>query len=316
MDFINQIIAFSPRQYKGEIKTANFIEDYLKKRNITFSIQKFKTKIPFEKKAILRADKKIIPCKSTCFVGGKIPNKNNLISSICEDSGNDNMIKYNINFNPYCNSISCASFYPYPAVAISAKDLKKIINAKEVKGIVEIEQKSYIARNILVGNKINPEIICFAHYDSILTGAWDNASGVSVMMANILQSPSTLKNVLYVFTANEEISYDKIPAYWCKGFRAFEKLYINQIKKAKKIIVIDGVGISPSSWMNKYENLKSTILFKQLDKFMPKIKRLGSSTSKVAKFLYHSELDTIKQIKEKYLVQTHKELNKEILKEL
>jgi hypothetical protein len=314
IDFIQKIVSFSPRQYTGEIKTADFLENYLEKRKIDFSIQKFKTKVPVEKKAILKADDKNIPCKSTCFVSGKIPNKENLISSLCKDFQYDEQLGYNINFNPSCKSISCACFYNYPAVAVAGKDINKILNAKKVEGFVEIEPTTYTARNILVGNKTNPKIICFAHYDSVLTGAWDNASGVSTIMASIIQYPETLKSILYVFIANEEMSYDKEPVYWCKGFRAFEERNLALIEKSKRIIVVDGVGISPSYWMDKYENLKSTIFFRQLKKFMPKIRRLGASTSKFAQYIYHSEQDTIKQIKKKHLIQTCQELHKEISK--
>ena len=314
MRFIKQILKFSPRQYKGEIKTADFLENYLRNRKISFFVQKFKTKFPLEEKAILKADNKKISCKSTSFVSGKIPNKENLISSLCKDFQYDDQLGYNINFNPYCPEISCACFYNYPSVAIASKDLGKIINAKKVWGEVKIKPTTYIARNLLVGNKSEPQIICFAHYDSILTGAWDNASSVSVMMGNILKNPSSLEKTLYVFTVNEEVSYDKKPVYWCRGFREFEKTYQRILRKAKKIIVIDGVGISKSKWMDKYENLISTIFFTNLKGLMPKIKRLGASTSEVAQNLYHSKLDKIGVLKEKYLTQTSNLLKKEIIK--
>lgn len=310
--FIKRLISFSPRQYGGEMKTADFLEDFLQKRHVRFFIQKFNTTVPVEKQAVLKLDGKKISCKSTCFVGGKISGKDNLVSSLSDFD--ENYAKYNINFNPYCSGISCASFYNHPAVAVSHADLNKILKAKKVEGSVKVKPTSYTARNILVGNKKNPEIICFAHYDSISKGAWDNASGVSVIMANIILYPQTLRNTLYVFTANEELSYDKKPAYWCRGFRCFEKTYLNLFKKAKKIIVVDGVGISPSYWMTKYENLQSTIFIENLKKFMPKIKRLGASTSKFAQHLYHSDWDDASQIKMGYLLQTTRQLNKEITK--
>ncbi len=269
IDFIRRIIRFSPRQHFGEIKTADFLETFLQEQNISFSTHKFKTTVPVEKLAILTADGKRIPCKSTCFVSGRIPDKNNVISSISDIE--EDQIPYNINFNPYCRGISCASFYHHPAIAIANKNIEKILKAKEVKGLVDIQPTIYVARNVLVGNRKNPAIICFAHYDSILTGAWDNASGVAILMANILLHPETLENTLYVFIANEEVSYDKKPAYWCRGFRRFESKYLALLQNAKRIIVVDGVGITPSYWMTKRENLTSTIYFNNLDKFMPKI---------------------------------------------
>ncbi|MBS3163102.1 M28 family peptidase [Candidatus Woesearchaeota archaeon] len=310
IQFIKRIIGFSQRQCIGEMKTADFLEDFLHKKKIPFFAQKFRTVVPVEKRAVLKADGKKIPCKSTCFVSGRILNKKVIINSLSEF--NEKKSKYNINFNPHCSEISCASFYHQPAVSIAHKDLKRILKARKVRGLVKIKPTPYIARNILVGNIKNPVIVCFAHYDSILTGAWDNAAGVATMMANIILSQNTLKNTLYVFTANEELSYDKKPAYWCRGFRCFEEKYLDLLKKAKKIIVIDGVGIGPSHWSVKYENLKYTIWINHLKSLKSKMKRLGTKLKSSQK-IYHSKADDISRIKKRYLLQTIKKLNKEIV---
>lgn len=165
-----------------------------------------------------------------------------------------------------------------------------------------------------MGNSKNPKLICFAHYDSLCDGAWDNACGVATIMANIILYPHTLQDTLYVFTANEEVSYDQKPAYRCRGFRCFEKKYIQLLKEAKKIIVVDGVGIGPSYRMTEYARLESTIFIKNLKKFISKIKRLGINTLDSAEHLYHSELDNITQIHEKYVIQTIETLHQEVIK--
>ena len=309
IEFIEKIVSFSPRQYIGEIKTADFIEDFLQKRSIHFHVQKFKTKVPIEKEAFLKADGKVINCKSVSLVSGKIDTKRNITSSFEADE----YIKIpTITFNPYCEGISCGVFfYNAPAVSISRNDVARILKAKNINGFVKVKPMSYVARNILVGNTKNPKFICFAHYDSILTGTWDNAGGVATIMGNILLYPQVLKNTLYVFMANEELSYDK-PAYWCRGFRCFERAYLPLLNGAKKIIVIDGVGITPSYWMTEYVHFRSTILIKNLEKFQSKILRLGASTSKVAKEIYHSELDVSEGIKKEYILQTIKMLHEKI----
>ena len=310
MQFIKKIVDFSPRQYAGEIKTADFIENFLKERKIPFQVQLFKTKVPIEKKAVLKIDGKSINCKSVCFVSGRITKKVKILSSrrqIDEFSKTPAII-----FNPDCKGISCAVFFHnVPAVSVSRKDISKIKNAKNIQGEVKIKPISYTARNILVGNTKNPRSICFAHYDSILTGAWDNAGSNAVLMANILWHPETLKNNLFVFTANEELSYDKKPGYWCRGFRFFENKYLHLLKNVQKIIVVDGVGTHKSYWMKEYKHLWPTILIKNLKKFQPRIIRLGT-TSKTADQFYHSELDNISNIKKKYILQTIEKLNKKV----
>ncbi len=312
IQFITHIVSFSPRQHEGEMKTADFLQGFLQDRNIPFYAQKFTTTVPVQIKASLKADGEEIPCRSVSLVSGDIDNKNQLASS-----GGD-IDEYTttptITFNPYCEVISCAVFFHNaPALAVARGNVDKILRAKKIQGTVQVKPTKYIARNILVGNTVNPKTICFAHYDCILTGAWDNAGGVASMMGAILSAPQSLQDTLFVFTANEELSYDKKPAYWCRGFRQFEKKYLSLLERAEKIIVVDGVGISPSYWMTEYRHLESTILINNLKKLLPKTMRLGASTSKVASAIYHSEADTPSGIKSKYILQTIKQLTEKIL---
>jgi len=311
IEFIKKVVSFSPRQGQGEIDTADFLENFLRERNVSFKIQKFKTTIPIEKQASLKVDGKKIKCQSISLVSGKISNKNNILSSFGEV---DEYTKLpTITYNPYAQEITRGVFFQNaPAIAISREDVDAVLKAKNIRGFVKVNPEKHTARNILVGNTKNPRYICLAHYDSLSAGAWDNAGGVAVIMGNILIYPQAIKSTLFVFVANEELSYDKIPGYWCRGFRCFEKTNMSLLKRANKIIVVDGVGISPSYWMSKYEHLQSTILFKNLDKFKSKIIRLGAKTDQVAKEIYHNESDIASIIKKKYILQTIKELHKKI----
>ena len=314
IEFIEKIVSFYPRQYTGEMKTADFLENFLRDRGIPFMVQKFKTTVPIEKQASLKADGKIIKCQSVSLVSGKITNKDNLLSCFGEVNEYTNLPT--ITFNPYSKEISRGVFFHNaPAISISRDDVNYVLKAKIINGLIEIKSQSYTARNIFVGNYKNPKFICFAHYDSISTGAWDNASGVAAVMGNILLYPRELKKTLFIFVANEELSYDKTPGYWCKGFRSFEKTYSHLLKGAQKIIVVDGVGISTSYWMEEFEHLQSTILFNNLVKFKSKIIRLGAKTEQVAKEIYHNKSDVASIIKNKYILQTIKELHKKILNE-
>lgn len=75
-----------------------------------------------------------------------------------------------------------------------------------------VKPKKHNSLNILVGNNINPKNIFFAHYDSVGIGATDNASGVGILMNIIINFPKSLRDNLFVFSGNEELSYD-YPTY-------------------------------------------------------------------------------------------------------
>ncbi|MDR2190435.1 MAG: hypothetical protein LBP53_04535 [Candidatus Peribacteria bacterium] len=92
-------------------------------------------------------------------------------------------------------------------------------------------------------------------------------------MGTIFSNPNLLKETLFVFWANEEISYDRRPAYRCKGARMFEKKYLHLLVRAKKIIVIDGIGKGLAQWVTSQE-LTSVFWINQLKELQHKIKRL------------------------------------------
>jgi len=306
--FIKNLLQLSPRQIENETKAANFIISVLKKHNIPYYLHYFSTKIPKTKKEFLIADKKKIPCRGCCFVSGETKNKDYLISSLIPS--HFFIDKSNINFNPQCKGISLSNFYFAPALAISKKDLPYILKAKKVFGKVIVEPIKHKAVNILVGNKKNPKTICFAHYDSIEKGAIDNAAGVAVLMKAIILKPKTLENNLYVFSANEELSYEK-PTYWGYGFRAFEKKFLNIMIKTKKIIVIDCPGNNKTNILEDDNLAYLAFPIKNKNKFKNKIKIITGDIEKLMN-VYHSDLDDLSQIKEKYLNEAVEKLLNEV----
>lgn len=305
--FISQLLEFSPRQGKNENKTADFIISILKKRKIDFHIQKFSTKIPLIKKSILKADDKKIKCEGCCFLGGKIKGKDSLISSLIPSRFF--LTEPNINFNPKCRSISLDNFYFAPALAVSKNDLPKILKAKKVKGSVIVVPYRYLSSNILIGNIKSPKNIIFAHYDSIKRGVVDNASGVAVLMKTIISYSETLEN-LYVFSGNEELSYDN-PVYWGYGFRAFEEKYKNLLHNAKKIIIVDCVGNSKATISRDNYMIKLAFPVKDIKKLAKKIFIIHGDLDKLME-IYHSNLDDLKQINKKQLNSAVKLLEKEL----
>ncbi len=310
IQFITHLTVFSSRQGKNETKAVAFIISVLKKNKIAYSVHKFSTRIPLEEKISLIADGKKIKCKSCSFKSGKINDKNTLISSLIPSD--DFLDHPNINFNPKCSDISLSNFYFAPAVAISKNDLTKIIKAKKTTGEVKVKPYEYQSQNILVGNIKNPNIIIFAHYDSIGKGVTDNASGVAVLMNSIIDHPEILSKTLYVFSGNEELSYDK-PTYWGHGFREFEKKYITILTKSKKIIIVDGVGNGKTNIFRDKNMIYLTFPVKNVKRWANKIIVLLGNFEKIMS-VYHSNSDDISQLNLKYLLEAKKLLNKEIKK--
>jgi len=295
--FIKTLISFSPRQLEGEEKTANFIVNFLERQNIKYHSQQFFTKVPKIEKSALKANGKTIPCLGCCFVGGKIKGKEYLISSLIPSEFLPD--KSNINFNPKSSAISCSSFYFAPALAISQNKLPLIFKAKRVRGKVLVNCQKYRTVNILVGNKKNPQVICFAHYDSLGKGAVDNASGIAIMMAVILTQPERLTKNLFVFSANEELSYDK-PIYWGHGFRVFEKKYKKILEKTKKIIVLDSLGNGKTQIRQDENSRYLAFPIKNRKRWKKKTFILIGDIERLMS-VYHSEADDLSELKLKYL---------------
>ena len=257
-----------------------------------------------QKKAVLTVDGKSISCKGTSFISGKIESKANLISSLT--SSQSFLYSTNINFNPECKVISLANFYFAPSLAVSAQDLPKIIAAGKIRGEVKVEPLKHQSMNILVGNKVNPKSILFAHYDSIESGATDNASGVGTLMKMILSCPESLNNSLYVFSGNEELSYSE-PIYWGYGFRVFERKFNKLFSKCKKVFVVDCVGNDKTKISHDKHLLNLAFPVKNPKNIQHKSCVVYGSMSRLMK-VYHSDADTIGQLEEKYLNESVKKI--------
>lgn len=304
-EFIRELLRFSPRQLKGETLAAKFICDTLTSSRVKYKEQRFTTFIPQTKKAFLFADHEKIQCQACCYVSGAIGGKSTLLSSLIPSRFF--LEKSNINFNPECpETISCSNFYFAPALAIPRDEVQKLLVAKQVKGRVIVKKTKHRAVNILVGNTKNPQTVCFAHYDSINMGAIDNASGVAVIMDAILSKPDTLTTTLYVFSANEELSYDK-PTYWGHGFRAFEQRFFEILQKAKKIIVIDSLG-NGHTHITQDPNLQYlSFPVKNIEGLRKKIFAMSGNFHHLMS-VYHSDADDMSGLRHRYLKEATQKL--------
>lgn len=296
LHFVRELIKFSPRLGKNEQKTAKFIESYLKDNEIHFVIEKFHTSYPKNIKTCLIVDDKEIECRPTSFVDGKITRKSKVVNSLLDYEGGAS-----INFNPKSDDLSLAQHYHSPSIAINKKDLVKLMSGEEIEGSIDIERTSFLSKNILVGNKTNPQYLVFAHYDCLETGATDNASGVATMMGVIISHQELLENCLFVFSGNEEVSYDR-PQYWGRGFRILEKRHPRLFKEAQNILVIDCVGNGETKLSEDEEFVSECFPIKNIKKFRKKILVACANLKKLYE-VYHSKGDTIEELRETHLEQ-------------
>lgn len=308
LDLVQEIISFSPRQLENETKTAEFLKKILRENNVSFEIHAYTVDLPDVKKAELFADDQEIPVKPASFVSGKIENNDTMISNllssrICQD-------KANINFNPKSEDISQGNNYFAPSVAINKSDVQKVLDAEEVKGEVIVEKVSHTAENILVGSSDNPEKLVFAHYDSVNTGAIDNASGVAVMMKAILNKPETLKNTLYIFSANEEFSYDK-PIYWGRGFRELETSRPDLFDNAKEIFPVDCVGNGDAHFSTDPELITLGFPIANIKKQQEKVFFLTADFNHLMT-VYHSDSDDGRGMTEEWMEDAYQKLVKRL----
>lgn len=307
IEFIKEIVKFSPRTLENEQKTAKFLVDFLRNNQIKFEVQEFETSSPDYLKAELTVDDKKIDCLGTGFVSGKIVDKNILDS---RDGSNDHIVEPNINFTPDSEFISCPNHYFAPSLAVSKNDLSKIQKGKNFLGELIVGEKIYISSNILVGNTKNPKKIIFCHYDSVETGAMDNASGVAVMMKMVLTEKNILNDNLFVFAGNEELSYD-FPIYWGRGYRIFEEENFEILDRAKKILVIDGVGFSKTFPITDLSIVKLAFPIENMKNFKDKIITYSGDLEEMMTF-YHTREDTVDRLSSEYLEDAYKLVLKEI----
>jgi len=302
LNIVKQLVKISPRQFEGELKARKFIVEYLNKLNILFRFQTFDVRIPRAEKYSLTVDGKKIPCLPCSFQSGKIEGKE-FLSNPLRDSGQKD--KKAIIFNPLGRAISLHTYYFLPALSVSRDQIPGIIKAKSVLGKVDVKMRKYRAVNILIGNTRDPQNIIFAHYDSLETGATDNACGTAVVMEFIKRN-GTEKN-LFVLSGCEELSHEK-PVYWGYGYRFFEKKYSSLLRNCRCIVVVDSVGNGKTIvFNNDPETIRLGFPVKNAKKLQKKIFLLTGDIKKLMT-VYHSKDDDMSQIKKEYLKDAYQKL--------
>jgi len=305
LPIIKRITKLGERQGKNILLVQKIITDILDNEGINYIIEKNLEMMPVWKKSALYIDGKKIDSLPTSFNSGKIESNYTITSSLI--SSKYFLDTAHINFNPKSSIISRANFSFAPSFAVNRKDIQKISKADKILGEVFVNKIKTELPQILVGNAKNPRNIIFSHFDSVGTGAIDNASGTAVCLGAIIQNKNILENSLFVFDGNEEISFD-YPIYWGKGYRNFEKKYSRIMKKASRIVAVDCVGYSKSEIIKDEKVLKLALPLNDNKKYKEKMYLIASDYDKLMN-VYHSDNDRLSLITEDYLSEAARKLN-------
>ena len=312
-NYIQNIIAslcqIGERQLEGEDRACRYIKEFLTAQVIQFSEDEYHTFVPKFKKWSLKVDGKIIPSLPSGLVSGKIQSNYAMLSSLI--SSQKNLYDANINFNPTSDTISRSNHYFAPALSVSRDDIEKIAKAKKVRGRLKVEKTDHVSANLLVGNRQNPKAIIFSHYDSIQTGAVDNASGVALSLQMALELPELLADNLFAICGNEELSYDQ-PIYWGHGYREFEKKHSQILKSTSQILILDSFGQSKPEVISDINIVKLGFPIASLQYTIGKVKMISGSLASLMP-IYHTAEDIPKKIKP-YFMKQAKDLALKLLK--
>jgi len=299
-EFIDHLVGFSPRRGLGEVRTADFLIDFFRRSNIPYKTQKFDSIIPRIDDLVIELENgKKIEAKTSSLVGGKIDHL-----TLIDTSGDCYPYdKPNVNYNSKTADFSLTDFFNVPSVCIRRDDVSKLEGINDFNLEVQVEKEKFISTNILVGNCTNPRAILFAHYDSILSGAVDNASGVALLISKIMSAKFLLEENLFVFTGSEELSFDW-PTYWGHGYRVFEDSNLSLLKQAKLIIVVDGVGHCPPTVIADPEEVRWAFPIRSLGALPGKVIQIGGNIELLMP-IWHSDNDRSDLIKDDFFNQAY-----------
>jgi len=292
---ITNLCSFQERQRGGETKAKQYILSVLDEKNITYIDQDYHVEIPRYTTWELKVDGQTIE-SLPCGLRSGVINPNNIISSLI--SSQKNPYDANINFNPLCPVISRSNHYHAPALAISRNDVARVVEAGEVEAYMNLESVSHTSTNVLVGNTKNPKHLIVSHYDSVGSGAVDNASGVALSLDLIETRPELLDTCCFAICANEEISFDE-PVYWGHGYRVLEQEYKHLFEGVARITVVDSFGYSDIEVIQDKETLMLGFPVKSIDSLLHKTVMISGSYEGLMQF-YHADNDVPDLIQDEY----------------
>lgn len=307
-NLIQDLVAIPERQLEGELRAADRIEAFLQAEGIAYSTESYETSIPRYLAWSLTVDGEDVPCLPCGLESGVIDSKATILASTI--SSQKNLYDTNINFNPYSTTISRSNFYFAPALAIARGDLAQVVNGRSISGSLEVEKQAHTAKNFLIGNQDNPKSIIFTHYDSVSTGAIDNASGTALTLDLVQQEPHLLDSHLFVVCGNEEISYDET-IYWGHGYRAFETAHPEWLEQAEQLVILDSLGHTAPQTITDVPTMTLAFPVRSINVWASKTKVIAGDLGALMEY-YHAENDRFDNLRPEFYQQTF-ELARQVL---
>jgi|GEM_PF-458984 len=258
IQIIGELCEFSPRQLTGEEDAAAYIQEELRNSSIDFIVENYRVKIPevFDAWLEINGKRYESPRIEGCSkVSGEISGKISFEDST-NPSGSLGMFNGVIACNSHCETASQAQWYPIPALAVDPELFtiaQDAFNASgNISGHVNVDVFDHIGQNILVGNTVDPQKIILTHYDCLKKGAFDNASGVAVLMKSIHKVRDKLNSALFAICGNEEICCEP-SIYGGMGYRKMMEYHPNLFEGCEEVFVVDSVGVGESKFLT-YED--------------------------------------------------------------
>ncbi|BFI73522.1 hypothetical protein YN1_5090 [Nanoarchaeota archaeon] len=290
MKFLEDFVVMDENYIRKNLNRMEYIEKYLEKNKIDYHTIEFFVPVPDFKEYYLYADGEKIRVLPDGLESGKV--ELNIKDSI------DLEVNYsypNINFSSKCESISTPNFYRVPALAISKKDLPKVLNAKDIDGYLKVHIKDVKNKVFIFGNIENPKRIGIIHYDALWTGAIDNSLSVASILTMIKNNMINLKDNMIILFGFEEISfyYD----YWIYSSRRIIENF--EFMPEKENIIIDSFGYRKTLLIDlrnkKPETFAEKVVYEVYRIFGEKIAQITVTQDDLFP-IYHSDIDTIDKV--------------------
>jgi Iap family predicted aminopeptidase len=193
-------------------------------------------------------------------------------------------------------------FSEAPALAVSEADADRLKKSREVRWKLKVRTVETFGEAYLVGEADKPKRAVVVHYDSLWSGAVDNASGVTVAL-ELLNYVDLSKN-LFVFIGFSEINMIE-REYWLPSFRSVANAYSDVFENVADVVVVDCVGTGKAGWISDPEYVEA------YSPFGKNLAIYGTSLEHMRGY-YHGTNDTPDKVLGKALLKDIKEIEKRL----
>lgn len=297
MRILQDIVVMDENYIRKTLNRESYIEAYLQDNRIDYHVFEFYVPAPDFVKYYLYVDGEQIRVLPDGLRSGKVE-----ISERVKVNLKDSVDLYyeysypNINFNSLCDGVSIPNFYNAPALAVSRRDVPKLLNTKDVDAYLDVRVKDVKSKAFLLGNVEDPKRVGVVHYDALWTGAIDNSLSLASVFAMAKHGQLDLKDNMVLLVGFTEVTF-YWPEYWDDSFRRVieEFDFIPQ----KENIIIDSFGYRNTVLLD-LRGRKPTTYAERV--FYEAYKIFGERIAGVTIYqedlfpIYHSDINTVDKV--------------------